>query len=332
MQVTESVEHSLTTPLWSVRAGACERPRPADLGLNTIAIGCFLASVLVLLVSVALYSEFGLSIDFGYTGPRRLGTLIGVLLAWVYYCVSPGKRREWIVPETLIAFALTLALAMVLGPAQYAAAAMNRPLVDSWLAAADAALGVHVPSLAAWTWHHPVLSTLLVQAYNSFQPQLLAVILILGVLRDRRALWEYIFQFHFYAIITVLCSAVFPVACAFTFYGFDSTLDFTRFTAHFTGMRDGTMTVIRYGDLDGLVSMPSFHAAGGLMLIWAVRRHKLLFAVAGLWNTLLIAATIFSGAHYVVDIVAAAVMFALGVWAYHTILRRFHPPDVRTPL
>ena len=73
-------------------------------------------------------------------------------------------------------------------------------------------------------------------------------------------------------------------------------------------MRDGTMTVIRYGDIDGLVSMPSFHAAGGLMLIWAVRRHRLLVAVSGLWNTLLIAATIFSGAHYVVDVIAAGVL------------------------
>ena len=39
-----------------------------------------------------------------------------------------------------------------------------------------------------------------------------------------------------------------------------------RFIAHFNGVRDGTFTTIRFDDLEGLISMPSFHVAGGMMV------------------------------------------------------------------
>ena len=65
------------------------------------------------------------------------------------------------------------------------------------------------------------------------------------------------------------------------------------------------MTVVDMTNIEGLVSMPSFHAAGALFVTWALRRTWWLFVPVALLNLWLIASTVLTGAHYAIDIVAA---------------------------
>ena len=58
---------------------------------------------------------------------------------------------------------------------------LNRPTIDGLLAAADARLGIHVPSLAAWTREHPQVNTVLLYAYESFVVQLTLTVPIIGL-------------------------------------------------------------------------------------------------------------------------------------------------------
>jgi len=83
-------------------------------------------------------------------------------------------------------------------------------------------------------------------------------------------LWEFAFHFHFCALVTLAASGLFPAECAFTFYGFESLIDQGRFIHHFESLRAGTFQTIRFNDI-GLISFPSFHAAGALMVTWAFR-------------------------------------------------------------
>ena len=39
------------------------------------------------------------------------------------------------------------------------------------------------------------------------------------------------------------------------------------------GFHDGTMKVVRFDELEGLVSLPSFHVAGALIVTWAFRNR-----------------------------------------------------------
>jgi hypothetical protein len=91
--------------------------------------------------------------------------------------------------------------------------------------------------------------------------------------------------------------AVFPAAHAFQFYGFESTIDQTRLIAHFNGVREGVFNTIDFDDLEGLVSMPSFHAAGGIFVTWAFRDRVAVASAVGLLNLGLMAATVLTGAH-----------------------------------
>jgi hypothetical protein len=79
------------------------------------------------------------------------------------------------------------------------------------------------------------------------------------------------------------------------------------------------MTTIRPEDMEGLVSMPSFHFAGAVMVTWAMRRSNIWLAALIPLNFTLTAATVVTGSHYVADLVGAAAMCGFSLWLY----RRF---------
>lgn len=81
--------------------------------------------------------------------------------------VTPGGRHEWMVAETLAAVLCLLLAGLWLGPGQYLVIDVEQPLVDAWLATADAVVGIHVPSLAQWTVERPWIDRLLWSAYGT---------------------------------------------------------------------------------------------------------------------------------------------------------------------
>jgi hypothetical protein len=263
----------------------------------------------ILAMSLALYPALGLSVAWRTALPQALG--VGVLFgAWAFYAWS-RRAGTGAIADTLLGTILILLCTHVAGPAQYAGVALGRPLADPWLARADATLGIHVPALTAWTAQSPLLTRVLIVSYFTLLPQLVLPLVGLGlVYRDRERLWEYVFHFHVCAAITIAGVALFPAACAFSHYGFTSLIDQTRFISHFDALRAGTFGEVRFDDIEGMISFPSFHVAGAMMVTWAFRRHRWWLAPLLVVNTLLIAATVLTGAHYGVDLLATAAMFA----------------------
>ncbi len=264
----------------------------------------------VLAVSATCYQWLGLSVAWATFPPNLI--LVSILLAvWGYFYYLPGRANEWILAESAFILFLFLLFGSIGPPAQYVAVALNRPLVDPWLAAGDAHMGVNVPALTAWTRTHPLIANVLRHAYVTLLPQFFLPIVILGpVLRNRRHMWEYAFHFHFCSLVTLAALALFPAECPFTYYGYECLVNMARFIRHFHGFRDGTLTVIRFDDIEGLISFPSFHVAGAVMVTWAFRRHRWFFIPLLGLNAALTAATVMLGIHYAIDTVATAVMFA----------------------
>lgn len=288
-------------------------------GLNRLSRYLLLFDGLLLFVTAFLFVRLNLSL--AWPTVIQNACMIGLLIAvWLTYAVGPLRGREVMLAETFLAAILLLLYVNFASPAQYPAVALKRPLIDPWLAAADSALGIHVPTLAAWTRARPLVSLILTAAYFTLLPQFVLTMLLIGLrFKDRSRLWEYIFHFHFCLAITLLGVALFPAECAFNHYGFTSTIDQTRFIRQFAGLRDGTFTLVRYDDLEGLISMPSFHVAGGLMVTWAFRGRRRYFVPLAVLNLGLIAATVMSGAHYFVDILATLAMFAGSVYVYRAL-------------
>ena len=279
--------------------------------------GAFVAiQLFVLLIAAPGYAAHGLRIEWSSVVPRAvaLAMLVGV---WFYFQKYPGNSNERALPDAILVAGLLLLLTNVAVPAQYVAVALKRPLVDAALAGADARLGIYVPALAQWTAAHSTVSRLLALCYFTFLPQFLLPIVVLGVVFNNRwALWEYAFHFHFCLVVTLAALVFFPAETPSQYFGFRATIDQTRFIAQFDALRRGTFHLINFREIEGLISVPSFHTAGALMVTWAFRRYRWIFWSLVLVNTGLIAATFMSGIHYFIDVVAAMALFAVSVCVY----------------
>lgn len=269
---------------------------------------CLTMQLCLFLLTTPEYANHGLEID--WKSGLESGTLIFplVLLAlWLHY---RKKGPERAICEFLLAMLLIKSVSILTATAQYPAVAIQNPLVDPYLAQADAFLGIQVPELAVWGRTHPKILQLLGICYLAMIPEIATTILLLAMLwRDGFELWEYVFHFHFCLTIAVLILSLFPAEGVFTYYGFTPSIDWTRFIEQFHGFRSGQMRVIHLDDLEGLISMPSFHATVGMMVTWAMRGRIPYLAVFGVLNFGLIACTVVSGSHYFVDLVAAAALF-----------------------
>lgn len=291
------------------------RPSLVRLGLNPLGQLLIGLNVVALVAGVAFFSAGRLAIEWStvWLGAALLSALVVV---WLNFYFLPGARWEWFVAEVLFVTFVMVLLTNVLVPMQYGALALRTPWADPWLARADAWLGVSVPAMTAWTWAHPLTALAAKVVYFTFAPQMLLTVLALAVLRERDRLWEFAFHFHVCLILTIAALALWPSACAPVFYGFEPTIDTTRAIAQIRGFHDGTMTVVRFDDLDGLVSFPSFHVAGALLVTWAFRGRRGMFIPLVVLNTGLIISTVITGEHYVIDVLAAVPLVAASIAAY----------------
>jgi hypothetical protein len=291
-------------------------PSIADLGLHRLFALLLLVNASVAVATMPFYGSVGLAVDWTTFMPS-LAAVGFAAIGWVAHRSTPGRPSEWPIAESFAAFMLIAICFSVVTPAQYLAVAVKRPLVDPWLAQADALMGISVPHAVEWTRSHPLLTAVLQTSYYSLAAQFVAPLAILGFYyRDRDALWEYTFNFHICLVITLAGLALFPAACAFTYYGFESLIDQTRFIAHFEALRAGTFKTLQLRELEGLITFPSFHVAGGLMVTWAFRRYRRMFLALAVLNALMIASTVLLGPHYAVDILASLVVFAASEGMY----------------
>lgn len=190
----------------------------------------------------------------------------------------------------------------------YAAATLNRPLVDDWLMGGDALARVHLPDIIAWADAHPRIAALLQAAYNSLLWQTPLVIVVLGFAGDCKSLEQFVLQFM---LGTLICAAVFclwPAAGPFTGYGFAPNETQARYLQHLHELRDGARTVVTWRGAEGLITFPSFHTTWALLLAWSVRRHPVVFVVSAVLNGAVIAATMTTGWHYFIDVLGGALL------------------------
>ncbi len=301
------------------------RPALAQAGFNQLGLLLLLLDAGVCLADVILFRS-ALSIDWVTIIPTGGGLLV-LCAVWLKFYLAPAGPRERMMAELVFLVALMALLTNLASAMQYGAVALGAPFADRWLAAADAAIGIDVPSLVKWTRAHPIVDLLLTVSYASLIAQYFVAIGLLAAYRHRAQFWEFAFHFHFCLIATVAALAIVPAVCPPAYYGFQPTIDMTRLIQQIRGFHAGTMTVVRFDQMEGLVSFPSFHVAGALITTWAVRHRRWIFVPYALVNVALIASTMMSGVHYAVDAIAALPLFLVSVFVYRRWASRLLPAE-----
>jgi hypothetical protein len=77
---------------------------------------------------------------------------------------------------------------------------------------------------------------------------------------------------------------------------------------HFEGLRNGSFRSIQLGQMQGLVTFPSFHTCFAITLAWCFRDFRRLFPIAILVNAAVLVSTLTEGGHYLVDVLAGIVI------------------------
>ncbi len=241
--------------------------------------------------------------------PIQAGVLGCIGLGGAYFRVRGNRCFA----ETVAGLIQMLIFTIGFTVAMYAVCSLGRPLVDDRLAACDAALGFHLPAVLAWVQRHPQASAVLELAYGSLLPQAVLAIVVLGLTGRDRQLHRFLMAFFCALLLVLIAFALWPAAGPFAHYGLEPSAVQQRYLEHLHGFRHGASTVISWRAAEGLVTFPSFHTAAALLLTSAWRGNRGLFVTAALWNLTVIASTMTTGWHYLVDVLGGVVLAALSV-------------------
>lgn len=239
------------------------------------------------------------------------GAMLGIYFVYARWRPNPLIRDAMLGTASLV---LALQLA---GMVTYGLAPFAPPLVEGYLAQADAAVGWHAPTVVEWARAHPPSVRVIGAFYNLFGLQLLVFPVLLGlILRDLRALWEYVVLIELGALCSVLVFAVFPAFDTPHYYGFEPFRVNALFAQELEALRAGTLRSFELNEMRGLIEVPSFHTITAILNVWVWRRSRPALALALVANLGMYLGTLVVGAHFLVDGVVS-LLICVACWALY---------------
>ncbi len=219
------------------------------------------------------------------------------------------------------------------------------PLIDESLSQADEALNFSVPATIEWVHQRPVLHRLFDLAYESWTPQTILVPFLFAWTLNRAMLMKFMNAIVLTMFIGGMVYYFVPACGPITLFDspyFPSIAHLIEPIYDAIHQRQEMTHMVT-----GFVAFPSFHTVNGVLFLILVSRlvkNKIislgvnpnwrawLASFAGLrfmlavvfivvLNVLLITSTLMLGHHYILDVLAGAIL-ALGCWQYLPVLER----------
>ncbi len=211
--------------------------------------------------------------------------------------------------------ALWLAFALAGSIFTYVAITMDRPLYDAQLVRIDALMGFNWLSWYQFLELHRALRFILLAAYNSMLLQIVGSVLYFAHTRreDRNA--ELLLGAMIGILPTGLICGAFPAVSA---------------SVHFLNQKPDYLpdllaayhhTNARFDlrNMQGIVTMPSYHAVLGVLFVYVHRPPCRTFVYVAALNLLMLAAIAPYGGHYFADVVAGVVIAAISIPIAHAL-------------
>lgn len=191
------------------------------------------------------------------------------------------------------------------------------PLTDAWLTHADDALGLDWHAYLFWIDAHPAIADAMSFTYRSLTVFSSIAFVLLVIFGSSRAAHDFLVLFVTSAVIASAVGCLFPAETAMAYYAPVEHMlkhvspDYgAAFGPYLQEIRTNPHHIFHLMALPGLTAFPSFHTAMGLIVIYCARGRGWFFAVALIFNSLMIAATPVFGGHYFVDLMAGAALAA----------------------
>jgi hypothetical protein len=238
-----------------------------------------------------------------------LFTAAMLAVAAIYTWPRPDERLS----RLFRAAAEFVLITFLAGMLSYIGASFGRPFWDETLHAWDRVLGFDWMAWLAVLDGLPAFNIVLVLAYHSMLPQFVLLIVALVTIRAYRALDLMLMAYAMAAALTVAFASAMPALSPVIHL--DITLDMhpnislavgREFAEHAQALRAGTLKIIDLNGAQGLVTFPSFHTVGTILLALGFWNVPWLRWPALALNLLMLMSIPINGSHYLVDVIAGA--------------------------
>lgn len=294
--------------------------------------------VWLLIAIMAVAGQFALmatNLAMAWTSNLTLPALLGALFGLGQYFKYRRQRPDL---HAMCDIALQIVLVLLLGVLlTYAATAANFPYRDAELHRLDQIMGLDRSAYLNIFRAQPWLNDIVAVAYLTLLPQFAIVPIILLAAGKTAQAHRLLFAIGIALLLTSTIATFVPAVSAF--YYLDLTppaiatlaLDFQTLLRTIEALRSSAMQTIRLDDLQGLITFPSFHTAGGVLLAWAAFAIPYVRWIGLVLNIALIAATPVVGAHYFVDLIGggagAMISIAAARQIYPHAITHHHGPQ-----
>ncbi len=286
--------------------GTAASDRAYLLGCWALLSGIFCAGVIVALSGTTLL----------------IGKMLALVLLMPVLILAHGKYR-YFTPDTKIAdatggLAMMAGAAMLAGIISHAGLRLQMPLIDGLLAGADSVLGSGSgdANVVAQFFGLDGFNWLLELAYISTMPICLIAMLSLSIAGKRKAAWESACTFTIAILLCSLIYAIFPAIGNIPQAGLEQVASKalpvgagTFHVATFSALHGGSVNMLDLGKLEGIVTFPSFHMVMALIIARAAWSVRFLRWAVVIWSAIITVSTIPIGGHYLVDLIAGAVLW-----------------------
>jgi len=238
-----------------------------------------------------------------------LGIVKGAAMALTLLALL-GMAARWLSFErlgTALEAAALFSAVGILGPfCAVIMASTALPLADEMLARSDQLLffGFRREVLVEAVRHWGAFMQVTRWVYHSLLWQPFLLIALLAAAGHTRQCWRFVAS---WGVALGICLLVFPLLPAV-----GAPPYFLDFLDTFNGARNGGLRAIGQGALTGIITFPSFHAAGAVLLGWAFRSIRPIAPAMVALNVLMIGAALIAG-HYLIDLVAGAAVAWLAI-------------------
>jgi membrane-associated phospholipid phosphatase len=195
-----------------------------------------------------------------------------------------------------------------------------RPYVDAQLIQWDYALfGISFIELTRWV-QNPTTIQFLSYAYSWIDWQPFLLIVIFSVLAARERIARFAAAWGLCLLATMLIFPFYPAVGGYLHYNISAweaphvlvPVAWSHLTV-LEPLRSGAITFIGPEHLAGIVTFPSFHASAAVLLAWGFWSVPVLKWVCATANAAMFVSSIFIGGHYLVDLLAGAVLALLTI-------------------
>jgi len=250
-----------------------------------------------------------------------LAIVVLLVLAVIYGRLRPRERLADLA-QTGVQLLLLFAAAGVLS---YALAVTALPLQDDLFARADALFGFDWLAWFRAVEATPLLRGLLHLAYITATPQLVAIAIYLALTGQPARNAELIWTLALSLLLIIPLSALLPGAGAFVRYDVVALAD-APFVPEFAMLRRGALTAIDLNQLQGVITFPSFHTTLAVLYPYVVRGNRPVFVGCAFLNLIMLLSIPSEGGHYLVDVIAGALIAVVAIRAAAWIEQRLSAP------